>query len=287
MAVGKEIRTKIASVKNTQKITKAMEMVAASKMRKAQERMRAARPYADKIRNVISHLGAANPEYKHPYLITRPEIKRIGLVIISTDRGLCGGLNSNLFREVLGKMKQWDDAGIGIDMSIVGNKAVGYFRRLGVNIVAQTTHIGDSPGLDILIGAIKVMLDAYLEEKIDELYIVSNGFVNSMTQRPGVEQLLPIHSLDDGQTKHYWDYIYEPDAKEVLDQLLRRYIESLIYQAVVENIACEQAARMVAMKSASDNAGTLIEELQLIYNKARQAAITQEISEIVGGAAAV
>ena len=287
MAVGKEIRTKIASVKNTQKITKAMEMVAASKMRKAQERMRAARPYADKIRNVISHLGAANPEYKHPYLINRPEFKRIGLVIISTDRGLCGGLNSNLFREVLGKMKEWDDAGIDIDMSIVGNKAVGYFRRLGVNIVAQTTHIGDSPGLDILIGAIKVMLDAYLEGKIDQLYIVSNGFVNSMTQRPGVEQLLPISSLDDGQTKHYWDYIYEPDAKEVLDQLLRRYIESLIYQAVVENIACEQAARMVAMKSASDNAGTLIEELQLIYNKARQAAITQEISEIVGGAAAV
>ena len=287
MAVGKEIRTKIASVKNTQKITKAMEMVAASKMRKAQERMRAARPYAEKIRTVIAHLGAANPEYKHPYLIPREEIKRIGLVIISTDRGLCGGLNSNLYREVLGKMKEWNDAGIGVDLSIIGNKAVGYFRRLGANIVAQTTHIGDSPGLDTLIGAIKVMLDAYQEQKIDELYIVSNQFINSMTQRPTVEQLIPIRSLGDEGQKHYWDYIYEPDAREVLDQLLQRYVESLIYQEVVENIACEQAARMVAMKSASDNAGTLIDELQLIYNKARQAAITQEISEIVGGAAAV
>ena len=287
MAVGKEIRTKIASVKNTQKITKAMEMVAASKMRKAQERMRAARPYAEKIRTVIAHLGAANPEYKHPYLIPREEIKRIGLVIISTDRGLCGGLNSNLYREVLGKMKEWNDAGIGVDLSIIGNKAVGYFRRLGANIVAQTTHIGDSPGLDTLIGAIKVMLDTYQEQEIDELYIVSNQFINSMTQRPTVEQLIPIRSLSDEGQKHYWDYIYEPDAREVLDQLLQRYVESLIYQEVVENIACEQAARMVAMKSASDNAGTLIDELQLIYNKARQAAITQEISEIVGGAAAV
>ena len=287
MAVGKEIRTKIASVKNTQKITKAMEMVAASKMRKAQERMRMARPYADKIRNVITHLGAANPEYRHPYLVPRDEVKRVGLVIISTDRGLCGGLNSNLYREVLGKMKEWDDAGVKIDLSIIGNKAVAYFRRLGAKIVAQTTHIGDTPGLDTLIGAIKVMLDAYLEEQIDELHIVSNQFVNSMTQRPQVEQLIPVQSLGEEKLKHYWDYIYEPDAREVLDQLLQRYVESLIYQAVVENIACEQAARMVAMKSASDNAGTLIEELQLIYNKARQAAITQEISEIVGGAAAV
>ena len=287
MAAGKEIRTKIASVKNTQKITKAMEMVAASKMRKAQERMRMARPYADKIRNVIAHLGAANPEYKHPYLVARAEVKRVGLVIISTDRGLCGGLTSNLYREVLGRMKDWDDAGVGIDLSIIGNKAVAYFRRLGANIVAQTTHIGDAPGLDTLIGAIKVMLDAYLAEDIDEVHLVSNQFVNSMTQRSTVEQLIPVQSLGDEDLKHYWDYIYEPDAREVLDQLLRRYVESLIYQAVVENIACEQAARMVAMKSASDNAGTLIEELQLIYNKARQAAITQEISEIVGGAAAV
>ncbi len=287
MAVGKEIRTKIASVKNTQKITKAMEMVAASKMRKAQERMRMARPYADKIRNVIEHLGAANPEYKHPYLVARAEVKRVGLVIISTDRGLCGGLNSNLYRDVLARMKEWDDAGVEIDLSIIGNKAVAYFRRLGANIVAQTTHIGDTPGLDTLIGAIKVMLDAYLEGKIDELHIVSNQFINSMTQRPGVEQLIPIRHLGDDDLTHIWDYIYEPDAREVLDQLLQRYVESLIYQAVVENIACEQAARMVAMKSASDNAGTLIDELQLIYNKARQAAITQEISEIVGGAAAV
>ena len=287
MAAGKEIRTKIASVKNTQKITKAMEMVAASKMRKAQERMRAARPYAEKIRNVIVHLGAANPEYRHPYLSRREAIRRVGLIIISTDRGLCGGLNSNLFRAVLERMKQWNDAGTGIDLSIIGNKAVGYFRRFGANIIAQTTHIGDAPGLDTLVGAIKVMLDAYQQEQVDELYIVSNGFVNSMTQRPAVELLLPISSLADGETDQHWDYIYEPDAREVLDQLLRRYIESLIYQAVMENIACEQAARMVAMKSASDNAGTLIEELQLIYNKARQAAITQEISEIVGGAAAV
>ena len=287
MAAGKEIRTKIASVKNTQKITKAMEMVAASKMRKAQERMRAARPYAEKIRNVIVHLGAANPEYRHPYLSRREAIRRVGLIIISTDRGLCGGLNSNLFRAVLERMKQWDEAGTGIDLSIIGNKAVGYFRRFGANIIAQTTHIGDAPGLDTLVGAIKVMLDAYQQEQVDELYIVSNGFVNSMTQRPAVELLLPISSLADGETGQHWDYIYEPDAREVLDQLLRRYIESLIYQAVMENIACEQAARMVAMKSASDNAGTLIEELQLIYNKARQAAITQEISEIVGGAAAV
>lgn len=287
MAVGKEIRTKIASVKNTQKITKAMEMVAASKMRKAQARMRMARPYADKIRNVIAHLGAANPEYKHPYLVEREEVKRVGLILISTDRGLCGGLNSNLFREVLGRMKQWDEAGVGIDLSLIGNKAVGFFRRLPVTIIAQTTHISDAPGLDTLIGAIKLTLDSYLEGTIDEVFIVSNGFVNSMVQRPAVEKLIPISHFDDAGARNYWDYIYEPDAKEVLEQLLRRYVESLIYQAVVENIACEQAARMVAMKSASDNAGSLIEELQLIYNKARQAAITQEISEIVGGAAAV
>ncbi len=287
MAVGKEIRTKIASVKNTRKITKAMEMVAASKMRKAQERMRAARPYADKIRNVISHLSVANPEYKHPYLVARSEIKRVGLITISTDRGLCGGLNSNLFRDVLLKMKEWDDAGVGVDLSIIGNKAVGYFRRLAVNVTAQVTHIGDSPGLDTFIGAVKIMLNAYAEGKIDELYVVSNEFVNSMIQNPSIERLIPIQHVEDGEIKHYWDYIYEPEAREVLDQLLQRYIESLVYQSVVENIACEQAARMVAMKSASDNAATLIEELQLIYNKARQAAITQEISEIVGGAAAV
>jgi len=262
-------------------------MVAASKMRKAQDRMRAARPYAEKIRNVIMHLGAANPEYKHPYLLPGSEVKRVGLLIVSTDRGLCGGLNSNLFREVLKRMKGWDEQGIEMDLAVIGNKAAGYFSRLGVNVVASTTHIGDTPGLDVLIGAIKIMLDAYAEETIDELYIVTNSFVNSMTQSPLIEQLLPVQSIDDEDMKHHWDYIYEPDAKEVLDQLLLRYIESLIFQAVVENIACEQAARMVAMKSASDNAGALIEELQLIYNKARQAAITQELSEIVGGAAAV
>ena len=287
MAVGKEIRTKISSVKNTQKITKAMEMVAASKMRKAQDRMRAARPYAEKIRNVMAHLGAANPEYNHPYLNARAEIKRVGLIVVSSDRGLCGGLNSNLFRELLKKMKEWDEAGIEMDLSVIGNKAAAYFSRFNANIVAQKTHIGDAPGIDMLIGSVKVMLDAYMEEKIDALYVVSNGFVNSMTQNPTVEQLIPAQPTEDDDMQHHWDYIYEPDAKEVLDLLLERYIESLVYQAVVENIACEQAARMVAMKSASDNAGNLIDELQLVYNKARQAAITQELSEIVSGAAAV
>ena len=287
MAVGKEIRTKIASVKNTQKITKAMEMVAASKMRKAQERMRAARPYAEKIRNVIAHLGLANPEYKHPFLVGHGEVKRIGLIIVSTDRGLCGGLNSNLFRDMLRRMKEWHGQGIELDLSLVGNKAVGFFARTGGNIVAQVTHLGDEPGVDQLIGSVKVMLDAYLDGNIDELYLVSNQFINSMTQKPVVEQLLPVQPGEDAALKHHWDYIYEPDARDVLDRVLKRYIESLVYQGVVENIACEQAARMVAMKSASDNAGKLIDELQLIYNKARQAAITQELSEIVGGAAAV
>jgi F-type H+-transporting ATPase subunit gamma len=287
MAVGKEIRTKIGSVKNTQKITKAMEMVAASKMRKAQDRMHAARPYANKIRNVIAHLGMANPEYKHPYLVPRKEVKRIGIIVVSTDRGLCGGLNSNLFRELLRRMKKWSEQGVKLDLSIVGNKAVGFFSRIKASIVAQTTHIGDQPPLEVLIGAVKVMLDAYINGEIDEVYIASNAFVNSMTQSPKVERLVPVPPGEDEDMKYHWDYIYEPDAKEVLDQLLTRYIESLVYQDVIENIACEQAARMVAMKSASDNAGKLIGELQLIYNKARQAAITQELSEIVGGAAAV
>ena len=287
MAAAKEIRTKIASIKSTQKITKAMEMVAASKMRKAQERMRAARPYAEKIRNVIAHLGLANPEYKHPFLVGHGEVKRIGLIIVSTDRGLCGGLNSNLFRDMLRRMKEWHGQGIELDLSLVGNKAVGFFARTGGNIVAQVTHLGDEPGVDQLIGSVKVMLDAYLDGNIDELYLVSNQFINSMTQKPVVEQLLPVQPGEDAALKHHWDYIYEPDARDVLDRVLKRYIESLVYQGVVENIACEQAARMVAMKSASDNAGKLIDELQLIYNKARQAAITQELSEIVGGAAAV
>lgn len=287
MAVGKEIRTKIASVKNTQKITKAMEMVAASKMRKAQERMRAARPYAEKIRNVMMHLGYANPEYKHPYLIPRAEVKRVGIIIVSTDRGLCGGLNSNLFRDVLRQMKKWEKEGKEIDICVIGSKASGFFNRVGGRIVGQATHIGDQPGVEDLLGTVMVMLKAYSEGKIDELYIVANRFINSMTQSPLVEKLIPVEKGDDKNYKHHWDYIYEPDAKEVLDQLLNRYIESLVYQDVVENIACEQAARMVAMKSASDNAGKLIQELQLVYNKARQAAITQELSEIVAGAAAV
>jgi len=287
MAAAKEIRTKIASVKNTQKITKAMEMVAGSKMRKAQERMRAARPYAEKIRNVIAHLGHAHPEYRHSFLVEREEVKRIGLIIVSTDRGLCGGLNSNLFRDILMRMKEWNTQGIELDIVIIGAKAVGFFNRIGGNIVGQATHLGDEPSVDNLIGTVKIMLDAYTESKIDQLYLVSNDFINSMTQKPSVERILPVQPSEEDELKTHWDYIYEPDAKEVLDHLMQRYIESLVYKGVVENISCEQAARMVAMKSASDNAGKLIDELQLIYNKARQAAITQELSEIVGGAAAV
>jgi F-type H+-transporting ATPase subunit gamma len=287
MASTKEVRTKIASVKNTQKITKAMEMVAASKMRKAQERMKEARPYAEKIRNVIAHLGHANPEYKHSYLAERNEVKRVGVIIISSDRGLCGGLNSNLFRETLNHMKEWKDKDIGIDLCLIGTKAVSFFNRFNESIVGQSAHFGDQPTVDVLIGAVKIMLDAFNEGKIDRLYLISNKFVNSMTQDPIKEQLLPVQASDEDELKHHWDYIYEPDAKDVLDHLLTRYIESLVYQGVVENIACEQAARMIAMKSASDNAGTLIDDLQLVYNKARQAAITQELSEIVSGAAAV
>ena len=287
MASAKEVRTKIASIKNTQKITKAMEMVAASKMRKAQERMRAARPYADKIRNVIAHLGSANPEYKHSYLGEREEIKRVGVIIVSSDRGLCGGLNSNLFRETLDHMKEWNDRDIGIDMCLIGTKAVSFFSRVGGSIVGQSTQLGDKPTVDVLIGTVRIMLDAFNKGKIDQLHLISNSFVNSMTQQPVFEQLLPIQGGDEEELKHHWDYIYEPDAKEVLDHLLTRFIESLVYQGVIENIACEQSARMVAMKSASDNAGTLIDDLQLVYNKARQASITQELSEIVSGAAAV
>lgn len=286
MAGAKEIRTKIKSIQNTQKITKAMEMVAASKMRKAQDRMRAARPYAEKMRNVVSHLAHANPEYRHAYLQAR-EPRRVGFVVISTDRGLCGGLNINLFKRVAGAMKEWHDQGAEIDLCVIGNKALGFFRRLGGNVVAQTTHIGDAPALTDLIGTIKVMLDAYEEKRIDRLFVVHNQFVNTMTQTPVVEQLLPVQPDASEELTHHWDYIYEPDAREILDALMTRYIESLIYQGVMENLACEQSARMVAMKAASDNAGNLIGELQLAYNKARQAAITQELSEIVSGAAAV
>ena len=287
MAAGKEIRTKIRSIQNTQKITRAMEMVAASKMRKAQDRMAASRPYAEKIRNVIHHLAQAHPEYRHPYLEER-EIRRAGYIIVSTDRGLCGGLNANLFRHILRQLRECDDQGIEIDLCAIGRKAAGFFRRLSAKLRAQTTELGDSPPLEDLIGAVKVMLDAYNDGEIDRLYLASNEFVNTMTQRPSIEQLLPIAAPEpEEELRHHWDYLYEPESKVILDDLLMRYIESLVYQGVVENIACEQAARMVAMKSASDNAGNLIDELQLAYNKARQAAITQELSEIVGGAAAV
>ena len=286
MAAAKEIRTKIASVKNTQKITKAMEMVAASKMRKAQDRMAAARPYADKMRNVVAHIAHANAEYRHPFLTER-SVSRVGVIMVSTDRGLCGGLNGNLFRQSLRQFQAWEEEGKEIDLGIIGNKGVGFFSRIGGNIVGQATQLGDAPGLDHLIGTIKIMLDAYHEEKVDRVYLVFNEFVNRMTQSPKFEQLLPLVPAETEDFTHHWDYIYEPEAPEVMDQLLSRYIESLVYQGVVENIACEQAARMVAMKAASDNAGKLIDELQLIYNKARQAAITQELSEIVGGAAAV
>jgi F-type H+-transporting ATPase subunit gamma len=287
MAVGKEIRTKIGSIKNTQKITRAMEMVAASKMRKTKDRMQATRPYSKKIGIIIKHLAQANPEYKHPYLIAR-EVKRIGVILVGSDRGLCGGLNSNLFRKTLTQLIQWDKENIEVDVCTIGTKASGFFSNLKVNLVGQVSKLGDSPHLQDIVGVIKIMLDSYEAGRIDQLYIVSNEFVNTMTQRPTVEQLLPVVAceLDENLSGH-WDYIYEPDAKDVLDYLLNRFIESKVYQGLVENNACEQAARMVAMKSASDNAGNLIGELQLIYNKARQAAITQEISEIVAGAAAV
>lgn len=288
MASGKEIRTKIKSIQNTQKITKAMEMVAASKMRKAQDRMRASRPYSDKMRQVIQHLAFAHTEYRHPYLQDRDEVKRVGYIIISTDRGLCGGLNNNGFKAVLSNIKALRDKGVEVDYCTIGTKALAFFKRMKGDIVSQASHLGDAPAIADLIGTIKVMLDAYNEGRIDRLYVAFNEFENTMTQTPRVDQLLPVASLhEDKELKYHWDYIYEPDSKVVLDSLLVRYIESLVYQSVIENVACEMAARMVAMKAASDNAGDLIDELQLIYNKARQAAITQEISEIVSGAAAV
>ena len=287
MASGKEIRTKIKSIKNTQKITRAMEMVAASKMRKAQDRMKASRPYSQKIRNVIDHLSQSHPEYCHPFMIAR-DVKRVGYLIISSDRGLCGGLNSNLFRTTLNSFKEWSDQGIEIDLCTIGQKATAFFGRFSHGIRANATHLGDEPRLEDIIGTVKVMLDAYNEGEIDRLFLVYNDFVNTMSQKPIVDQLLPIATHDaDEELKHHWDYIYEPDSKEVLGSLLMRYVESLVYQGVVENMACEQAARMIAMKSASDNAGSIIGDLELAYNKARQAAITQELSEIVGGAAAV
>jgi F-type H+-transporting ATPase subunit gamma len=286
MAGAKEIRTKIASIKNTQKITKAMQMVAASKMRKAQDRMLATRPYAERIQNVIAHVAQSHPEYHHPYLVERP-VKRIGLIIISTDRGLCGGLNSNLFKTAITAMKEWSAAGLEIDLTLIGSKANSFFRRIGGRIASTAKHLGDKPSIIELIGTVKVMLDAYEAGEIDRLYLVHNRFVNTMSQEPVIKQLIPVSGEEEEELKIHWDYIYEPDSRPVMDALMIRYIESLVYQGVVENIACEMAARMVAMKAATDNAGSLIDELQLIYNKARQAAITQEISEIVSGAAAV
>ena len=283
----KDIRVKIASFKSTQKITKAMEMVAASKMRKAQDRMRATRPYAQRIRRVIGHLRKANPDFKHPYLVER-EAKSVGFIVITTDRGLCGGLNVNLFKTTLATLRDWQNRGAQISLCLIGSKGVQFFRRLGnVQTLATVTHLGDRPHVADLIGTIKVMLDLYKDGKLDHVFLVHNEFVNTMSQKPVVRQLLPVVTEDEDKLQKMWDYIYEPSAAELLEGVLMRYIESQVYQGAVENVACEMAARMVAMKSATDNAGKLIEELQLIYNKARQAAITKEISEIVGGAAAV
>jgi len=287
MAGAKEIRNKISSVKNTQKITKAMEMVAASKMRKAQDRMRAARPYAEKINNVLAHLAQAHPEYKHPYLSERAEVKRVGYIVVTTDRGLCGGLNTNIFKAAVSEMAAWDAKGVEVDVCAIGKKAIGFFSRFKAKVIAEASNLGDTPSMDTLIGAVKVMLDAYDEGKIDRLFLVSNDFVNTMTQAPNSHQLVPVKGMMDKELAHHWDYIYEPESKPIIDGLMFRFIESQVYRAVVENIACEMSARMMAMKSATDNAGDIIRELQTIYNKARQAAITQEISEIVSGAAAV
>ena len=288
MAGEKEIRSKIASVKNMQKITSAMEKVAASKIRKAQQQMEESRPYAQRIRRVIGHLSHANPDYKHPFLIER-EARRVGFIVISTDRGLCGGLNANLFKTVIGEIARWRGEGAEVDLALVGAKAVQFFRRMGGNVVGTATHLGDRPSVNDLIGAITIMLQSYEEGTIDRLFLVHNEYVSAMSQQPEVTTLLPVSqiNLGDESLQEHWDYIYEPDAGELLDDVLTRYIESQVYRGAVENFACEMAAKMVAMKSATDNAGEIIDNLQLQYNKARQAAITQEISEIVGGAAAV
>ena len=282
----KEIRNKISSVKSTQKITKAMEMVAASKMRRAQDRMRLSRPYAEKIRNVIGHLKKANPDYKHPYLIER-EAQSIGIIVVSSDRGLCGALNTNVFKTTLMMMREWQGKGAKVNLCLFGSKGVAFFRRLGAPVLASVTGLGDKPHVRDLLGSVKVMLDAYKDGTIDRLFIVNAEFVNTMTQKPTVTQLLPAETVDVDDLQDHWDYIYEPSAAELLDGVLMRYIESQVYRGAVESVACEMAARMVAMKAASDNAGKLIGDLQLVYNKARQAAITKELAEIVGGAAAV
>lgn len=286
MAIGREITTKIKSIKKTQKITSAMQLVAVSKMRRAQDRMLRTRPYAAKIKRVVNHVAKSHSEYRHPYLLARENPKRVGYIVVSTDRGLCGGLNINLFRATLADMQTWSQKNIEIDLCVIGQKAENFFKRIGANIVAQADHLGDKPSITDLIGIVKIMLDSFNEERLDALFLVSNEFINTMTQKPKITQLLPI-AVDDKAEEVYWDYIYEPDAREILDVLLVRYVELQVYQAVIENIACEQSARMVAMKNATENAGEIIKELQLIYNKARQAAITQEIAEIVGGAAAV
>ncbi|HET7158322.1 MAG TPA: F0F1 ATP synthase subunit gamma [Burkholderiales bacterium] len=295
MPGSKEIRTKIKSVQNTRKITKAMEMVAASKMRRAQERMRAARPYGEKIRNVAAHISHANPEYRHPFLIERDTVKRVGIIVITADKGLCGGLNTNVLRLALNKVREWEAAGEEIEACALGNKGLGFLQRLGVNVVSQSVGLGDRPHMDKLIGAVKVMLDGYMADRFDRLLIFYTRFINTMKQEPVMEQLLPLSAehititpeAGSATPTGTWDYIYEPDAAAVLDQVLKRYVEALIYQAVAENMSSEQSARMVAMKSASDNAGNVIDELTLVYNKSRQASITKELSEIVGGAAAV
>jgi F-type H+-transporting ATPase subunit gamma len=287
MAGGREIKTKIKSVQNTRKVTRALEMVSASKIRKAQDRMKASRPYARLMRQMIGHIAKANAEYTHPFLVERKDVDRVGYIVVSTDRGLCGGLNSAMFRKILGDMRQWQEKGVEIDLVCIGQKATAFFRRLRVNMLASVAHLGEKPQVEQLIGVIKTMLDNYSSGAADRVFLCYNDFVNTMTQRATIDQLLPLPPSDDLQSKHDWDYIYEPDAQTVLDDVMTRYIESLVYQAVLENQASEHAARMVAMKAASDNASKLIDTLNLVYNKARQAAITQEISEIVGGAAAV
>jgi F-type H+-transporting ATPase subunit gamma len=286
MAGGKEIKTKIASVQNTRKITSAMEMVAASKMRRAQDHMLAARPYAQRIASVVHHVASAHTEYRHPFLNARP-VKRVGVVVISTDRGLCGGLNTNMFKAALNHFGELEGKGVEFEVVTFGGKALSFFKRIGAKVVAEASHIGDSPEITQIIGPIQVLLHSFEKGEIDAIYLIANEFVNSMTQAPKITQLVPIEASDDSELKHHWDYIYEPDAKEVLDSLLERYIESLVYQGIIENVACETASRMIAMKNATDNAGEMIDELQLIYNRERQASITQEISEIVAGAAAV
>lgn len=286
MAGTKEIKTKIGSVQNTRKITSAMEMVAASKMRRAQERMAASRPYADNIRKVIGHVANGSLEYKHPYLVER-EVKRVGYIVISTDRGLCGGLNVNLFKKVVKDVQNWQEQGVEVEFASIGNRAAMFFESFGGDVKAHVGGLGDAPALTDLIGSVKVMLEAFNEGRLDRLYVVNNKFINSMAQEPTIEQLLPLPKSEDDELSHHWDYIYEPDPQVLLEQLLVRFVESQVYQGVVENVACEMAARMVAMKAATDNAGELIKDLELVYNKARQAAITQELSEIVSGASAV